>query len=311
MRATIRRSIMQRRGSEYWWWYEASAASVAKLASQNGARIVDLESYIKNGSKRFAFLLLNDLNAESTRLREIMRTGLSGGSYGVYVKKVGSSAPVGLQQNTIFEPASSMKVVHHLYTMQRIMNGADSLSASFNYWVKPFDTTNKDVYPDPAWESVLGQPWRVTTTVQDGLTRMMQNSDNRTTRGFQLRWGHPTLNAFADSLGMTNTELRQIIGCGFNNGLRNDLTLVDAGKLYESVVNGSSLTGSSRTTFWNILLGGRFVDDLTIPCQVKGASESTAAAEARCSKYKKANAALNTVGTEMFRSIIRTALKTW
>ena len=28
---------------------------------------------------------------------------------------------------------------------------------------------NKDVCPDPAWESVPGQPWRVTTTIQDGL----------------------------------------------------------------------------------------------------------------------------------------------
>ena len=384
--------VMQRRGSEYWWWYyDATAASVAKLVSQNGARIVDIEPYIKNGTKRFAILLLNDLNAESSRLREIMRTGLSGGSYGVYVKKVGGSTPVALQSNTIFEPASSMKVVHHLYTMQRIMNGLDSLGASFNYWFKPGDATNKDVCPDPAWETAIGQPYRVTTTVQDGLTRMMQNSDNRTTRGFQLRWGHPTLNAFVTSLGMANTELRQIIGCGFQNGLRNDLTLVDAGKLYESVVNGSSLSGSSRTTFWNIMLGGgvtgssalgqivkqeaaklgkstakansfialmetrskggsydicvsscnpytyirtaagrltlptkvrgttvlqnyvygRFVDDLTIPCQVKGASETTAQVEARCSKYKKANAALNSVGSEMFRSVIRSALIPW
>jgi hypothetical protein len=384
--------VMQRRGGEYWWWYyDVTPASLTKLYSQNGARIIDIEPYIKNGTQRFAVVMLNDLNSESSRLREIMRTGLNGGVYGVYVKKVGSSAPVGLQQNTIFEPASTMKVVHHLYTMQRIMNGLDSLGASFNYWFKPGDPTNKDVCPDPAWESVVGQPYRVTTTVQDGLTRMMQNSDNRTTRGFQLRWGHPTLNAFVASLGMTNTELRQIIGCGFQNGLRNDLTLVDAGKLYESVVNGSSLSGSSRTTFWNILLGGgvtgssalgqvvkqeaaklgkstakansfialmetrskggsydicvsscnpytyirtvagritiptkvrgttvllnyvygRYVDDLTIPCQVKGASETTAQVEARCSKYKKANASLNSVGSEMFRSIIHSALVPW
>ncbi len=97
---------------------------------------------------------------------------------------------------------------------------------------------------------------KVTTTLQDALTRMMMNSDNRTTRTFQVRYGYPTLNAFVDGLGMANTELRQILGCGFQNGLRNDFTLVDAGKLYESVVNGTQLSGTSRTNFWNMMVGG-------------------------------------------------------
>ena len=180
--------VMQRRGSEYWWWYyDATAASVAKLVSQNGARIVDIEPYIKNGTKRFAIVLLNDLNSESSRLREIMRTGLSGGSYGVYVKKVGGSAPVALQSNTIFEPASSMKVVHHLFTMQRIMNGTggDSLGVVVQLLVQARvirrTRTSARIRPGNRWSA---SRTRVTTTIQDGLTRMMQNSDNRTTRGF-------------------------------------------------------------------------------------------------------------------------------
>jgi hypothetical protein len=387
--------VMQRRGSEYWWWYyDQTATSVAKLASQNGARIVDLESYTKNGVKRFAILMLNNLNAESSRLREIMRTGLSGSSYGVYVKKVGGGAPVGLQQSTIFEPASMIKVVHHLYTMRRIQlgTGGDTLATNVDYYVKPGDTTNKDVCPDPAWES--NPALKVTTTLMDALSRMMQVSDNRTTRTFQVRYGYPTINAYLDGIGATNTEFRQILGCGFNNGLRNDFTLVDAGKIYEGVSNGTLLGGSARDSFWTIMSGGgvsstsaigkivvaeanalgmsaakrnaflakmetrskggsydicidssdcnpytyirtvggritipsksragatvlndyvygRFADGLTIPCTPKGSSETQAQAEARCSKYKKANAALNTVGSEMFRSIIKSALKTW
>ena len=101
----------------------------------------------------------------------------------VPVKKVGSSAPVGLQQNTILQPAST----NELYTMNRIMNGAKLLGASFNYWFKPSDPTNKDLYLT-AWETARASWYR--TTVQDGLARMMQNSDNRTTHRFQLRWTH-------------------------------------------------------------------------------------------------------------------------
>src|SRR6185312_5919009 len=65
--------VMQRRGSESWWWYYGkSASSVGKLASQNGARIVDLEPYTSGGSKRFTVLMLNNSNAETSRLRKIM-----------------------------------------------------------------------------------------------------------------------------------------------------------------------------------------------------------------------------------------------
>ncbi len=64
-------------------------------------------------------------------------------------------------------------------------------------------------------------------------------------------------------------------------------------------------------TVLNNYVYGRFIDALTIPCQVKSASETTAQAEARCAKYKNANAAYNKAGTEMFRSIIRSNLQTW
>jgi hypothetical protein len=381
--------VMQRRGFEYWWWYyNLTAAGVAQRASQNGARIADIETYLVGSSRRYAVLLLNDLNAESSRLREIMRSGLSGGSYGVSLKKVGGAQYVGLQQNTIFEPASSIKVLYHLYAMRSVMNTSETLSSSFDYWRSPTDPTNKDVCPDPTWET---DPNKVTTTLQDGLAKMMQVSDNRTTRGMDLRYGRANVNDFADDIGMSNTEIRQIVGCGFNNGLRNDFTLVDAGKLYEGVSNGTQLSGTDRTSFWNIMNGGavssssglaaivrdeatklgktpqqaasfisnmnvrskggsydvcnstcsaytyirtaagrmtlpfkssgsivptdyvygRFIDGLFINCAPKGAGETVAQAESRCLAYKKANAAYNKAGDELFRTQVRAALQTW
>ena len=147
---------MQNRGNEYWWWYyNVTATRVGELASQNGARIVDLEKYSTASGTRFAVLMLNNVNAETSRLRTIMANGLGGSSYGVYVKKVGGSTVAGLQHGTIFEPAFMIKVVSHLYTMRRIMNGTggDTLSTSVDYYVKPGGHLDKDVCPDPAWES--------------------------------------------------------------------------------------------------------------------------------------------------------------
>ena len=64
-------------------------------------------------------------------------------------------------------------------------------------------------------------------------------------------------NSLAASIGMTNTALRQSrIGCGFVGGVRNDFTLVDAGKLYEGVANGSLLDPATAATFNQIMIGG-------------------------------------------------------
>jgi hypothetical protein len=64
-------------------------------------------------------------------------------------------------------------------------------------------------------------------------------------------------NALAASIGMTNTALRQSrIGCGFVGAVRNDFTLVDAGKLYEGVADGSLLDAPTTATFNQIMIGG-------------------------------------------------------
>ncbi len=65
--------VMQNRGNEYWWWYyNLTATRVGELASQNGARIVDIEKYSTPSGTRFAIILLNNVNAETSRLRTIM-----------------------------------------------------------------------------------------------------------------------------------------------------------------------------------------------------------------------------------------------
>jgi hypothetical protein len=62
---------------------------------------------------------------------------------------------------------------------------------------------------------------------------------------------------------MNSTSYRVIVGCGFPNGLRNDLTMVDIGTLYASVVNRSSLTTDAAINqFWNAMNGPTIGPDL-------------------------------------------------
>ena len=234
-----------------WWVDLASPAAVSDKLAQTGMRLVDVEKYLVSGVTRYSAIMIDNLPAETRRVANIMAAGAGAGRYGLYLKPVGGGATHALYNDGIFEPASSIKVVHHLHSMRRVQAGTDNLDTNnFTYYRSPSDPTNGNICPADVAETSSNA---VVTNLRDGLTRMMGVSDNRTTRGVQLRYGHPALNATVDAIGMSRTELRQVIGCGFRNGLRNDLTLTDIGKLYEGVANGTLLSGSSRTFFFSVM----------------------------------------------------------
>lgn len=245
--------MVQGEGAYAFWFYGLSSPSEVNVRlGQLGARPIEVEKYLDGGSPRYAVLMLDNLSPESRRIERMMAPGLASGGYGAYLKRVGGSVAVDVNSRFVFDPASALKVVYEVYAMQHDHGILDTANA-FSYWVKPGDPMNKDVCPDPAWETSANL---VQTTIRDGATRMMQVSDNRTTRGFQKRYGQATINAFMDSIGMADSQFRQMIGCGYNNGLKNDVTLADLGVVYEGVANGSLLSGTPRTDFYNFLLGG-------------------------------------------------------
>ena len=180
--------------------------------------------------------------------------GWAGGYHGVYL--VSSATPgkpvVAVNSNFRYEPASSIKVLYLLYTLRK---GVSLKSPITYYW------TNS-APPDPnVCPSLANVPEtaanRHTTTIGNALTNMIQQSNNVYTRAFAIRWGLGPVEAMAKSLGMNSTHLDQpFIGCGFQGGVRNELTLADAARLYAAVSNSKALKGTARTTFFKILVGG-------------------------------------------------------
>lgn len=246
--------VMVQGEGAYWWWYYGltSAQQVTNLLTQRVARPLEVEKYVSGGQTRYAVVMLDNANPDTRRVERTMAKGLEAGIYGAYLKQSGGSVRIDVQSTRIFEPASAIKVVYDLYA-NKTEHALIDTANQFSYWVSPTDPTNKDVCPNPAWETNANL---VKTTIRDGLQKMMMNSDNRATRGFQKRYGLSTVNAYIDSIGLGSTELRQILGCGFQNNLRNDTTLADLGKLYENVGNGTLLTGAARSDFYNVMLGG-------------------------------------------------------
>lgn len=249
-----------------WWWYKdlTSMSQANSVATQLGARIFNVETYT-TPTRRYAVLMINNSNAATSRIRGLYAptltssNGLPKGRYGGYINQVGpAAASTSLNASGVFEPASALKALHHLHAMRAVQAGDDALTNSFTYYNypnSPYNASTANACPIGSDETTANDI--TTDNLGEGLRKMMVNSDNRTTRGVVLRYGGLTpLNQTAATVGMSSTFLRQQMGCGYDGGLRNDTTLVDLGKLYEGVHNGTLLSGTPQTEFFNKMGGG-------------------------------------------------------
>ena len=240
--------IMEKLQGEYWWWYPGQTeSSVNALTNQKGARIIDIERYATASGIRYNVVMLDNLNAQSRRMANILGQNQTGGNYGLYVKQVNGSSQAELQKDFIFEPASTIKAVHHIHAMRQVALGNIALTTNVPW----FTVSSNIASPKDGCPSDLGG---AVDDLQVGLKAMMETSDNRWTQAMRVRFGEANLNTTAQALGMNDTLLQHRIGCaGDAIAEPNGLTLLDLGKLYEAVANGYLLTNANRNTFYSLM----------------------------------------------------------
>lgn len=246
--------IMQACPCPLWfYYYGATESDVNALTGQNGARLIDIETYLVSGQRRFDVVMHNNSNEVTTRVGNILRAGIvnsSGGyapaSAGLYLRQISgqfSFTLADLYGGKVFEPASTIKVVAHLYAMQRVQAGAVTLNTQIPRY--PYDPN-----------SCPGSTTSGTDTLRTALTEMMQDSDNARTRGVVDYFGRTTINNNTHAIGMNNTTLNHVLGCG--GPTPNTMTLREAGILYEGVARGTLLNAANRTTFYELMAGKNY-----------------------------------------------------
>lgn len=185
----------------------------------------------------------------TTRVNTILN-GAGSGTTGMYVKEVGGPVIAATNELFAFEPASSLKVLLHLYAHTQVLAG----NAAFT----------DDVQLFPGGPGVC--PNAAATGVEDldvSLGKMMRVSDNPATRAQFEHWTAATINAYATTLGLGQTSFVNFIGCdvGVNTVDDNTTSLTDLGIMYESVVDGSELSGATRTSFYDLMSGREQFED--------------------------------------------------
>ena len=240
---------------------DIDARRVGDFVSQNGGRIVDFDSYVVGGQRRFTAIINDNVDGFSARVRNEARkvAKLRDARWGAWVKQIGGPVSIGLGGDRVFEPASTMKTLHHLYLHTRLeADPAEDLNA-----IVPFATCPatggtgecasgkavKDICPTRTGVTATG-----TSTLDNADRQMMGISDNRMTRAIEQRYGRAVLNLFAPSIGAMSTEINHDLGC-FGPTL-NEITLADLSVMHEGATNGTILkTAAVRDRFYSTMNG--------------------------------------------------------
>jgi hypothetical protein len=269
------------------WYTGQTQSQMQDVATQNAGRIIHASSYAGCGGVCYSFIVvdnslppLDGSNPITSRVGQLLRAGGINGVQGLYLKQVGGPVLANLLESFVYEPASSIKVLAHLYALTQVQNGAATLADSIQRY-----TNGPASCPDPA------QPGGM-ETLSKALQEMMFHSDNARTREITDTYGDGKINAFGLSIGMQNSQINHIIGCGGGpDQVPDQLTLADAGVLYEGVANGTLLTPANQTSFASLMAGkGEFqaegydwthLWDTDIPAMIAQAAPAATPAQRR------------------------------
>jgi hypothetical protein len=230
-----------------WWYAGKSSEELIALANQNGARLTDVEPYETRNGTLYTAIMVTNVSSKTRRVNEMLRSAVSNeGSWGVYLKRVGGRQLSAINEQRPFEPASMIKTLYHLKAIQ-----------AYQAQLRALDKTKMTWY-----EGLYGScPTGTSPTkdsISDVLRLMMQRSDNRATQAILNRFGgFEQMNAFAAEIGAMNTSVNHDVGCR-DGALEspNQLTLYDAGLIYERASNGELLTPAAFAKLRQLMASG-------------------------------------------------------
>ncbi len=193
---------------------------------QRGYRLIGTSGYNVGGKTRYAAIWVDDANAESRRLRELIYEAYDNPEFGdevvrgFLVKQVGGSCLADIAGGLRFQPLSTLKLLPYLYTMIELDKSSATLNGTTVSWIETTKDDPNTPFDDRNYASCLtsGSPDTQTGTavLADALPTMMWESHNRTLDAVLDKYDPNNITTRAYQLGLTQTEM--YFGCLQPNG---------------------------------------------------------------------------------------------
>lgn len=224
------------------------------------------------GTWRPPVLFSHEAEAED-RMLALMAAAHDGGTSGFYLREIGGPVHLAENETFVFEPASTIKAIIHFHAMRQVQLGT-VIDGALVALTTPVPN---------GWAGSCPQP--ITPffgTLQVGLTAMMDLSDNPWTQAFRDFFGDASIDQTRQAFGMNNSGIQpqHILGCGATAIANpNQLTLVDAGLMYEAVATGF-LTGDALVSAYGMMDTDEDLFNTMIDEEADGLDLSAAAIDA-------------------------------
>ena len=248
-------------GAAWWWGAGLNYDEVVQLYSVTASRLTTLKSYLVNGQRRYAVITIDNADAETRRLRDLIYRCFDNPVFGdktirgFQVREVGGPVLADMAGSFPFQPLSTLKLLPYLNAWMEIDKGTESLS-SILHWTESTIDNPKTSVDERAYTSCL-TPGALNTRAgsapfSTALPTMMWESHGRTLDAFLTRFGPDHLTAVANKLGLRDTQM--YFGCPDASTstpwAANRSTLSDFARMFEGVEKLQFVTkASSRLGF--------------------------------------------------------------
>jgi hypothetical protein len=211
--------------------YNVTQGWLNKYVQSQGVRITDLQRY----GNRYYATMIDNVDAETGRIRGLLLDSrYNTGYFGAYAQAVKGQTYVGLAHQAPYQPMSVLKLVPHLYVMDKLDQDPD---------LSLLDDKNAIT-----WKYIQGQvknPWcsaadgaleTKVTTLRDTLTQGLGISLNTAHEALLNTYKPDAITNRIHQLGLNNTQL--YYGCkydGLKDWTSNRTTLTEMGQLFAGV----------------------------------------------------------------------------
>lgn len=216
-------------GNAWYWFFGLEFDQVSRFAGQFASRITDLQRYTDGqGQTRFAIILrrnANDLSIDTNaQMRQFLELGADSGFLLRRIDTGARSTLASVFRDRVFEPASTIKTMHHFTAMREISMGNAFLNTPVPEFPGAFT-----VCPDTSL-TPINRP--LGTLARE----MMENSSNPATEAIRAFFGTPLIESTSAAFG-ADIALNHMIGC-LCSGTRNEMTLMGLSNIHAAVVDG-------------------------------------------------------------------------
>ena len=249
--------IMIPRGSVRSDWYPSvSSAKIPGLLAQVGSRIVCLERWSIGFATYYSVVVTDNANAQTKRIRDYILddnrgfgySNAAGGTMGFMLKEVGGPVLASINPDFVWEPASTVKLLHAIYALWRCSLWVDSLGSNVEYRNINNVSQIMSGCSSCAFDWFCGP---VNIRLDETIRYMLEPSSNMALIALEKRYGVASMNAFADARGFGGIGVyRQDCACA---EVLNTATCTDMCEMMEQVADASIFATPWREVLFTLM----------------------------------------------------------